>query len=231
MKSIAIIPARSGSKGIPDKNIKCIAGIPAMAYTIKAAIDSQMFDTVMVSTDSEKYARIAEQFGAEVPFYRSAETSTDTSSSWSVVREVLDNYRRIGKEYDTLALLQVTSPLRTGKDIIAAFREMEEKKANAIISLCETEVPVEQCNVLPDDLSLVGFYDDRKYMPRQLRQTWYHANGAIYLYKVAAFYNQATIYDEACYAYIMDRLHSTDIDDLDDFTVVEALVRFLPEFM
>ena len=171
-----------------------------MAYTIKAALDSNMFDTVMVSTDSEEYANIAKKYGAEVPFLRSAETSTDTSSSWSVVREVLDNYNNIGNEYEVLALLQVTSPLRTGKEIQNAFREMEEKQANAIISLCETEVAVEVCNTLPEDLSLVGFYDDRKYIPRQQRKQSYHANGAIYLYKVDAFYRQKTIYDDKCYA-------------------------------
>ncbi|MDO5448471.1 MAG: acylneuraminate cytidylyltransferase family protein, partial [Clostridia bacterium] len=183
MKNIAIIPARSGSKGIPDKNIRPIAGIPALAYTIKAAIDSNMFETVMVSTDSEQYAEIATKYGADVPFLRSEETSTDTSSSWSVVKEVLTKYEEMGKYFDTIALLQVTSPLRTGNDIVRAFQEMNTKKANAIISMCETDTPLAYCNVLPDDLSLVGFYDDSKYRPRQTRQIAYHANGAIYLYK------------------------------------------------
>ena len=89
MRSIAIIPARSGSKGLKDKNIKELCGKPLLAYSIEAAKLSGCFDTVMVSTDSEKYAEIARQWGAEVPFLRSAETSNDTASSWVVVREVL----------------------------------------------------------------------------------------------------------------------------------------------
>ena len=111
LKSIAIIPARSGSKGLPDKNIRPLNGIPLIAYTIKAALDSGMFDTVMVSTDSEKYAEIARKYGAEVPFLRSAATSGDKSSSWDAVKEVLAQYEsQLGKTYDVVALLQVTSP-------------------------------------------------------------------------------------------------------------------------
>ena len=89
MKNIAIIPARSGSKGLPDKNIKILNGVPLIAYSIKAALDSGVFDTVMVSTDSEKYAEIARNYGAEVPFLRSEKNSSDTAGSWDVVKEVL----------------------------------------------------------------------------------------------------------------------------------------------
>ena len=111
LKSIAIITARSGSKGLPDKNIRPLNGVPLIAYTIKAALDSGMFDTVMVSTDSEKYAEIARKYGAEVPFLRSAATSGDKSSSWDAVKEVLAQYKsQLGKTYDLVALLQVTSP-------------------------------------------------------------------------------------------------------------------------
>ena len=230
LNNLAVIPARSGSKGLIDKNIKPLNGAPLLAYTVKAALDSGMFSRVMVSTDSEEYARIALQYGAEVPFMRSSATATDTSSSWSVVREVIDQYADMGIHFDSVALLQATSPLRTGKHIVEAYDLMAAKDANAVIAVCETEVPIEHCNTLPEDRSLVGFYDDRKYRPRQSRQTTYHVNGAIYLYKVDAFNRQQTIYDEACYAYLMDKVHSTDVDDLDDFTIAEALVRHLPEF-
>ena len=113
MKNIAIIPARSGSKGIPDKNIKDINGKPLIAWTIEAAIKSNMFNCVMVSTDSDKYADIARNYGAEVPFLRSSENSSDTSSSWDVVREVLLKYEEMGFLFDTFTLLQPTSPLNS----------------------------------------------------------------------------------------------------------------------
>jgi len=230
LKNIAIIPIRSGSKGIPDKNIKLLNGVPLVAYTIKAAIESKMFDTVMVSTDSEKYAEIAKQYGAEVPFLRSAETSSDTSSSWSVVREVLDNYRSLGQEYETLALLQATSPMRTGADIVGAFHEMETKDANAIVSICETRTAYDNYAMLPQDLDLKAFADDGTYRPRQSWDKYYYLNGAIWIWKVEAFYKQTTIFDEKCYGYVMGKLPSTDIDDLDDFALCEAIIKCIPGY-
>ena len=137
MKNIAIIPARSGSKGLKDKNIKPLMGKPLLAYSIEAAMQSNMFDTVMVSTDSETYAKIARKYGAEVPFLRSAETSSDTASSWDAVAEVLNGYAAIDRCFDTFMLLQPTSPLRTAGDIVGAYRTMEEKDANTVVSLCE----------------------------------------------------------------------------------------------
>ena len=122
MRNIAIIIARSGSKGLKDKNIRLLNGKPLMAYTIEAALKSKCFDTVMVSTDSVKYKKIAEEYGAKVPFLRSKENSKDKTSPWEVVKEVLDKYKQMGKEYDTLCLLQPTSPLRDDKDIKKAYK-------------------------------------------------------------------------------------------------------------
>ena len=95
MKNIAIIPARSGSKGLKDKNIKNLCGKPLLSYSIRAAEESKVFDEIMVSTDSERYAAIAKDYGASVPFLRSNATSSDTASSWDTVLEVLDNYIKL----------------------------------------------------------------------------------------------------------------------------------------
>lgn len=117
MKNIAVITARSGSKALVDKNIKLLAGKPLLAYTIEAAKESGCFDTIMVSTDSEKYAVIARDYGAQVPFLRSEATSSDTAGSWDVVREVICQYKELGEVFDSVCLLQPTSPLRTAEDI------------------------------------------------------------------------------------------------------------------
>ena len=116
MRNIAIIPARSGSKGIKDKNIRLLNGKPLLAYTIEAALKSKCFDVVMVSTDSKKYKKIAEEYEAEVPFLRSEGNSKDYSSPWEVVKEVLERFKALGEEFDTFALLQPTSPLRSAKE-------------------------------------------------------------------------------------------------------------------
>lgn len=117
MGNLAIIPARSGSKGLPGKNKKPLLGKPLMAYAIEAAVESGLFKAVHLSTDSEEYAEIGRSWGAEVPFLRSLRNSSDTASSWDAVLEVLEQYSRQGREFDTVMLLQPTSPLRTAEDI------------------------------------------------------------------------------------------------------------------
>ncbi|MBR1796596.1 MAG: acylneuraminate cytidylyltransferase family protein [Clostridiales bacterium] len=225
MRNIAIIPARSGSKGLPDKNIKELAGKPLIAYSIEAAIKSQMFQTVMVSTDSEKYAEIAREYGAEVPFLRSEKTSSDTASSWDAVAEVLDNYHKLNSDYDTLMLLQPTSPLRTELNIREAYNMMDEKKACSIVSLCEMDHSPLQSNTLPESMSLDGFIRaDSKGKRRQDMETYYRFNGAIYLTKVDFFTANHDIYRENCYAYIMSKRDSIDIDDEYDFAMAEAIL-------
>lgn len=111
-KRLAVIPARSGSKGLKDKNIKLLQGIPLVGYTIKAALDSGIFDIVMVSTDSERYAEIAKKFGAEVPFLRSESTSGDRPTSWDVVKEVVEQYTEQGHKFDSITLLLTNITLK-----------------------------------------------------------------------------------------------------------------------
>lgn len=225
MKNIAIIPARSGSKGLRDKNIKVLDGKPLLAYSVEAALETEAFDVVHVSTDSEKYADVARKYGADVPFLRSAEASSDTASSWDAVREAIKNYSVLGKTFDTFMLLQPTSPLRTAKDILEAFECMTQKRANSIVSVCETDHSPLQCNVLPEDGSLIGFFENKhKNSARQMFDTYYRFNGAIYLAKTDFFLTSEDIYSERCYAYIMDKRKSIDIDDQFDFELAEAII-------
>ncbi|WP_027396839.1 cytidylyltransferase domain-containing protein [Anaerovibrio lipolyticus] len=226
MKNIAIIPARSGSKGLKNKNIKLLNGKPLMWYSIQAAIKSDCFDEVMVSTDSAGYAEIAKECGANVPFLRSAKESTDTASSWDVVREVLANYQDEGKVFDNVMLLQPTSPLRTDKDIVGAFNLMQEKKASTIIGVCETDHSPLWCNILPEDGSLNGFIrpEAKSASGRQGLPTYYRINGAIYLTKAVSDIGK-DLYNNHCFAYIMPRNRSIDIDTELDFKIAEALLK------
>ena len=132
MNNLAIIPARSGSKGLKDKNIKLLNGKPLIAYSIEAAKKSEIYSHILVSTDSERYGEIAIQYGAEVPFYRSEENASDVASSWDVVKEVLKKYQEMGIVFDTFTLLQPTSPLRKYEDIKKAYELFKEKDAIAL---------------------------------------------------------------------------------------------------
>ena len=223
MRNIAIIPARSGSKGVRDKNIRPLKGRPLMGWTIEAAVRSGEFDEVMVSTDSEAYAAIAREQGASVPFLRSAETATDTASSWDMVGEVLAGYEAMGRRFDTFCLLQPTSPLRTAEDIRKAYGLFREKAAFAVVSVCEAEHSPLWRGHLPADGSLNGFVDPEAIRQRQAGGKFYRLNGAIYIADVQRFAEDRFLYREGSYAYVMENARSVDIDSEEDFRIAEIL--------
>lgn len=224
MNNIAIISARSGSKGLPDKNIKELSGKPLMAYSIEAAVQSECFNAIMVSTDSEKYAEIARKYGAEIPFMRSEATSSDTASSWDAVEEVLQRYEKMGKSFDTICLLQPTSPMRTSEDIKAAYSLYKEKNAIAVLSMTELEHPIEWCGKIDETLSLDGFHNKAEGVRRQDMSKFYRPNGAIYIVSVPEFRKDRYLYREGTYAYIMPQDRSVDIDSEFDFRFAEFLI-------
>ena len=224
MRNLAVKPARSGSKGLKNKNIRMFAGKPLMAYTIESAINSNQFKCVHVSTDSLKYADIARQYGADVPFLRSEKLSTDEAGTWDTVRFVINEYLRLGNEFDTVTVLQPTSPLRTAGDIIAAFHIFEKKGAEAVVSVCETEYLPLLCNVLPENGSLNNFVDLNIVGRRQQSQQFYRINGAIYIQSVDLLMRKGELYGEKSFAYIMAKGSSIDIDDDYDFTIAELLL-------
>ena len=229
MHNLAIIPARSGSKGLKDKNIKLLNGLPLIAYSIQAALKSGKFSHVMVSTDSPLYAKIAIDHGAEVPFLRDATSASDSASSWDVVREVLGKYRELGMEFETVTLLQPTSPLRTSEDIVKAFDLYQEKGATAVVSVCEPEHSPLWCNTLSESLCMDHFLDHISNRPRQQLNTYYRLNGSIYIVDVALISAGNNIYDANSYAYIMPNERSVDIDTELDFLIAETVINHLSE--
>lgn len=223
MKNIAIIPARSGSKGVKDKNIRDLCGKPLMAYTIEAAIESSEFEEVMVSTDSKKYAEIARQYGANVPFLRSAMTSSDTASSWDMVEEVLERYKLCGREFDTFCLLQPTSPLRSADDITGAYQLYRQKADFAVVSVCEAEHSLLWCGHLPKSGEFIGFVNQENLKQRQADDKFYRLNGAIYIVDILEFEKNHFLYQEGSFAYVMSQKTSIDIDTEIDFKLAEIL--------
>ncbi len=225
-KIIAIIPARSGSKGLRDKNIKPLNGKPLIAYTIEAACESRMFDRVLVSTDSEGYADVARAYGAEVPFLRSMENATDQAGTWDVVREVLS---RLDKKYDVVVVLQPTSPLRGAHDICSAVNFFFERDADTVASVCEMAHPLFWCNTLPDDLSMENFVSqDVRGFPRQQLPKSYTLNGAIYVCRTSVL-DRLDFYSARSYAYVMTQASSIDIDSLLDFKYADLVLKMREE--
>lgn len=227
MKKIAIIPARSGSKGLKNKNIKSLNGTPLLAYSIQAAINANLYDTVMVSTDSNEYAKIAREYGAAVPFLRSKTSASDSSSSWDAVKEVINNYKKIGIVYDEITLLQPTSPLRTTNDIVLAYKLFNKKNADSLVSVCPVSHPIQWCFTLDNSFSMENFNKNPyKNCRRQELEQNYMENGAIYIIKTTKLLqNNFNFYDEKCFAYIMDQKNSIDIDEELDFKIAEFLIN------
>lgn len=225
MKNLAIIPARSGSKGLKDKNIRSLCGKPLLAYSVEAALESGIFDEVMVSTDSREYADTAKRYGAKIPFLRSGGNASDTASTWDTVREVLDGYRKLGEVFDAFCLLQPTSPLRTAQDIRNACRLLEERASVAVVSVCEPEHSPLWCGTLNADGGLDGFLRRGMERQRQALESCYRINGAIYFVHAAAFYEDDFLYRKGSYAYVMDADSSIDIDTKRDFLLAETILR------
>ncbi len=229
LKTLAIIPARSGSKGLVDKNIKNLAGKPLIAWSIETALNSNIFDEVIVSTDSQKYADIAKKYGASVPFLRSKENSSDNASSWSVVKEVVDN---VDKKFDVIVLLQPTSPLREAKDIKASIDLFIKKDADYVLSVCKCPHPVQWTNIIGKDLSLDNFikkeYLDKR---RQDLEQNYILNGAIYILRAELLSEKINMFTNKSFAYIMSEANSIDIDTDLDFRMAEIFMNSKNEEM
>ena len=223
---IAIIPARGGSKRLPGKNIKDLAGKPMIAWTIEAALDSSVFDHIFVSTDCEKIAEIAKKFGAEVPFLRPAELASDTATTNDVVTHLVNWFE---KEYDKkvskTAILQPTSPLRSALHIEEAMTLMKGKSAKAVISVCELEHPIQFCNQLGPSGSMAEFIKPHNIKRTQDLEPYYRLNGAIYLFDREYVNRLNEIYSEGAYSYIMSSKLSIDIDVEDDFKLAEFFMN------
>ena len=223
-KFLAIIPARSGSKGIKDKNIKLLKNKPLMAYTIEAAKNSEVFDDIIVSTDSEKYKIIAEQYGAKVPFLRDISLSGDFSKTEDVIVDTITNLEKVEKKYDYFVLLQPTSPLRNSKHIQEAVDLILEENLNSVISVCEVDHSLQIYNTLKENKSMYNFINKNNNTLRQNMESYYRINGAIYIMKVNEYLKSRDFYGEKSKAYIMERKFSVDIDEEIDFLLAEAII-------
>ena len=224
MKRIAIIPARSGSKGVPNKNIINFCGKPLMTYAIDAAKETGLFDRIIVSTDSEEYARIATEAGAEAVM-RPAELATDTASSYSVIKHVLEEC--LTEPCDYFVLLQVTSPMRTAKHIAEACALFEQSGDNIdyVVSVKESDCPSHMSFVIDEDNTLKNFQYDIRRGRRQDYPQEYCLNGAVYIARPATYIASQTFFGPRSLAYKMSDVDSVDIDTWLDYDLARLLME------
>lgn len=222
-KVLAIIPARGGSKRLPYKNILPLGGKPLIAWTIEAAVQSGVADEVIVSSDDERILQIATQYGA-IAFPRSSELASDTASTIDVVRDVLEHEESKCISYGSVILLQPTSPLRSAKDIVAAYEIFVDNNKSTVVSVCEVEHPVEWCGLVSDGGEFVGgdFKEGKRSQDYAKR---YRLNGAIYISSRESIILCNSFYSEKVFAFHMARDNSVDIDTALDFFVCKALIE------
>lgn len=225
---IAIIPARGGSKGLPNKNIKRFCGIPLISHTIRTAKKSGSVTRLIVSTDSEEIADIARQEGAEVPFMRPDYLATDDALALDTYIYTSDRLMQSeGLEIDSFMVLQPTSPLRTKDDIDAAVAIYTQSNADSLISVCEAPYPMEWLRYI-DNLGVLREYNTNSIQYIKNRQDYkksYVPNGAIFIFKYQFLKVTRNYYSNNTYPYVMAREKSIDIDNPIDFLFAEFLYQ------
>lgn len=221
---IGIIPARSGSKGIPRKNIKKVGGIPLITWTIRNTIKSSSLEDIFISTDDKEIADIAFQEGCKVPFLRPKTLAGDYSKTSDVIIHTINT---LNLKDEDIVLLQPTSPLRRPVDIINAIDIYKSNKnCYSVVSMVDAKTPIEiQYNLTKDGkLKKISPFSENKYR-RQDCEIIYKPNGAIYIFNSDKFCNQKTFVTNDSLSYIMPLFESLDIDEIEDFKYLEFLCK------
>lgn len=221
----ALIPARGGSKRLPRKNVKLLCGKPLIAWTIEAAKSSKYIDSVIVSTDDTEIKDISERFGASVPFLRPDSISSDTASSFDVIKHAIQ-FLKLEGENNLIVLLQPTSPLRTVEELDDALDFFMSKKAEGVVSVSECEHSPLWSNTLPQNFSMIDFMRPEIASKRsQELPKYYRLNGSIYIYRVKDLLEKNEIfYNERVFGFEVSKESSIDIDSALDFSVAQVMI-------
>lgn len=230
-KVLCLVTARGGSKGLPGKNIRPLLGKPLIAWSIDAGLCAPSADALVVSTDDEAIAQVARAAGALVPFMRPAELAGDTASSIDVVLHAIDWLAAAGEHYDVVVLLEPTSPLRESADIEAALELMARQHAGAVVSVCRAE-SVHPAFMYRRNVGgrLQPFLERQPTgLRRQEIEPLYFLEGTVYASRIDVLRARRSFYHEDTVGYEVPRWKSLEIDELDDFLMVEALLKHKEE--
>ncbi len=220
MKSIAIITARGGSKRIPKKNIKDFCGKPIIAYSIEAALSAEIYDEVMVSTDSEEIAEIAKRFGASVPFLRSEATSNDYATTRDVLLEVLAEYKKTGKSFDDMTCIYPTAPFITADKLKEAVLLLHNTKSSMLVPVVQFSYPPQRAYVIKKN-KLVFKWEEYRYSRSQDLEPFYHEAGQFYCYNINDYLKAYGTIKENIIPFILKESEVQDIDTEEDWKMAE----------
>lgn len=221
--AIAIITARGGSKRIPRKNIREFCGKPILHYSIEAALESGLFDEVMVSTEDEEIAEIARLAGAKVPMLRSCENADDYASTDDVLMEVLNWYKEQGREFEKFCCLYPTAPFVTAQKLQAAMKLLD--KADSVMPVVAFSFPPQRCVVINQEGELRMKWPEHAKTRSQDLEPYYHDCGQFYCCRTEPFYQYQTTDLPHMVPMVMSELEVQDIDNLDDWEIAELKYR------
>ena len=227
--NICVIPARGGSKRIPRKNIKEFVGKPIIAYSIEAALESNCFDRVIVSTDDDEIANVAKKYGAQVPFIRPDELSDDYSGVIPVIQHAIEWLNNEGQSPIDVCCLYATAPFVQAKAIQQAYVQMKEVQADYCFTVTSFAFPIQKAIRLTQDDRVDMFYPEFFETRSQDLVEAYHDAGQFYWGKVEAFKQQKLIFSRDSIPYILPRHLVQDIDTQEDWTRAEVMFRVLQE--
>lgn len=230
LNCIAVIPARSGSKRIPNKNVKPFLGEPIIKYSIRAAIESGLFDKVVVSTDSEFIADLAIKYGASVPFFRSEKNSSDFATTADVLLEVICELERNNLYFKTLCCLYPTAPFVTSTRLMDAMKILMSNngKCKGVVPITEFSYPILRSLVINNE-TLTMKWPENYNMRSQDFEKFYHDAGQFYFLDVASFKNEKKLYLSSSTPMILSNLEVQDIDNLDDWKIAEMKYKLFVE--
>ena len=227
-KILCIIPARKGSKGIKNKNLKKLNKIPLLGWSILAAKNSKFIEDIIVSTDSKKIAKVARQFGAETPFIRPKKYSTDNASSFKVLKHAIDFFKIKKINYDYVVMLEPTSPLRSHKDIDVCINKILNKKIDTIVGVSKVidQHPLFLYSINKKNI-LVPYIKKRKklYIRRQDIDPLFYLEGTIYISKISTLLKEKTWYHKKTQPYVVDKRKALEIDDVEDLQLAEFYIN------
>lgn len=226
MANICIIPARGGSKRIPRKNIKDFLGKPIIAYSIEAALDSRLFDEVMVSTDDTEIAEIAKEHGASVPFIRSKINSDDFSGTFDVIEEVLSEYIKQGREYDYLCCLYPTAPFVSEKLLKNGFKLMKAHDYNTVFPVCSFSAPIQRA-IKWDGRKVSLFQPEYRNKRSQDLEPAYHDAGQFYWLNISRMMDEPQLFTSNSGVLILDETEVQDIDYPIDWELAELKYKMI----
>lgn len=220
MPNLCIIPARGGSKRIPRKNIKDFLGKPIIAYSVEAALQSDLFDEVMVSTDDEEIAEIAKHYGAKVPFLRSDEKSNDFTNTFGVIEEVLNEYQKIGNTFEFTCCIYPCAPFVTSSKLAIAFQIMKQNQYDSVFPIMSFAFPIQRA-LKQNNNKISFFYPEFSLSRSQDLEKSYHDAGQFYWLNTEIILKNKKILTDNSGCILISEFEGQDIDNEMDWRLAE----------